>query len=139
MYGFHRVWEPAVADALADATFFDQRRKLTLLADDLAGLGIQEPLDKLPTPPEAFRFGSEAAALGSLYVLEGSMLGGKLIARHVAAQLGHMPLYHDAYGSRTGAMWREFQARLQTRVRLCEHDDVIGAAKDTFSRLRSWL
>src|SRR5579875_2795412 len=41
--------------------------------------------------------GFEAAFLGAMYVMEGSTLGGRFIARHVEAVLGLEPGQGDAY------------------------------------------
>ncbi len=58
----------------------------------------------------------KAAFLGAMYVLEGSTLGGRYIARHVESILGIAPGVGDAYfqghGEATGAMWREVTARI---------------------------
>ena len=60
------------------------------------------------------------AALGRLYVLEGSTLGGVFIDRHLAAlpRLAGLPRLHafSPYGAETGAMWAAF--RRQTRARV---------------------
>ena len=129
-----------IAGALGDPVFVEPRLKLHLLADDLARLNNGEKLTSvLPRPGTTFAFASAAEALGSMYVLEGSMLGGKLVARHVAASFGHTPAYHDAYGSRTGAMWREFQVRLRSELSGSQADAVIAAARTTFSRLQQWI
>ena len=61
--------------------------------------------------------GSAAQALGCLYVIEGSTLGGRELAR----RLDHLlPRDSDAgrrflfgHGARHGAMWREFCAALE--------------------------
>ena len=69
-----------VAEAIAAqvATF---RARTPLLADDLAALGASFPTP-LPAPPA-----DDAAAWGALYVLEGSRLGGRLLAAQVASDL----------------------------------------------------
>ena len=134
------MWEPAVAGALRDPAFVDPRRKLDLLADDISRLSEGTPrLDGLPCPREPFAFATAAEALGSMYVVEGSMLGGKLIARHVVTTIGHVPAYHDAYGARTGAMWRAFQARLAGDLAAPQAEAAIAAARLTFLRLRQWI
>ena len=139
LYGFHRIWDPAVACAVADPALVEPRRKLTLLVADLGRLDVAvSALDALPSPPP-LRFVDAAEALGSMYVLEGSALGGKLIARHVRASLGFAPAYHDPYGDRAGAMWREFQSRLESIVTLSRADGAVASAKSTFEHLRAWL
>lgn len=74
-----------------------------------------------------------------MYVLEGSTLGGKLIARRVRDVLGFEPRYHDPYGARAGAMWRAFQARLAADVGRTQEDAAVDAARRTFRHLRERL
>ena len=63
----------------------DERRRMPLLARDLARLGVALPA------PVAFPLTSLAGALGALYVSEGATLGGSVIAPHVRAVLGRTP------------------------------------------------
>lgn len=134
MHGFHRLWEPAIAGALSNPTFFDPRRKLHLLEEDLRTLGA-----KPHQGPSAMAFATQAEALGSLYVLEGSTLGGQLIARHVRSSLGFEPAYHGGYGARTGEMWRSFRQRLEAVTAPADEDATIAAAAKTFRDLSGWL
>lgn len=58
-----------------------ERRRAPLIAADLADLGASMP------SPEPVAVTSDAAALGAIYVLEGSRLGGTLLARDVPMDL----------------------------------------------------
>ena len=53
---------------------------------------------------------SRAEALGWLYVLEGSSLGGKVIRKQVTSSGGDMTGlgFLDPYGAELGARWRAF-------------------------------
>ncbi len=73
---------PSAEDALAIHDLPRWRRRAPMLAADLTALGEIMP-DPLPFALPAGR----AAALGALYVLEGSRLGGVLLARRVPATL----------------------------------------------------
>ena len=110
--GFHAAYEPAIAAALADAPFFDPRRRLPALDADLDALDGAAP-DALPAPAAPWLDGP-GAALGALYVLEGSTLGGAVIGRHVARLHGEgVPLaYYAGRGRATGPLWRLFRERL---------------------------
>lgn len=144
LYGYHAVWEPRAEAALADAEFFRRRRKTELLAKDLRALGmskadigaVQLCRSVLPmeTPVEVF---------GSMYVIEGSTLGGAIIARQVERDLG---LDRDTgcgyflcYGREVGQMWSAFGAMLLTRCRPSDEDAVIASAERTFDHLRAWI
>jgi heme oxygenase len=75
--------------------------------------------DPLPTFP---RPASRAQALGMLYVLEGSTLGGRLILRMLAERGINDPdlEFLDPYGPDAGLRWRSF---LSVLSRETDHDD----------------
>ena len=69
----------------------------------------EPPLPAFPRPA------SLSEALGLLYVLEGSTLGGRLILRELArrgVELADLA-FLDPYGAETGARWRSFLAVLE--------------------------
>ena len=73
---------PAAEAVMAATPHLPEWRPRTpLLTRDLAELGVAMP------PPLAFPSTSAAAAWGVLYVVEGSRLGGAMLARHVPADL----------------------------------------------------
>lgn len=134
---FLRQWEPAVERALPEDLrgWFRERLRAPMARADLAALG-SHPLDgevgipQLQDAPEA---------LGSLYVLEGSALGGQVISRQVYSQHGLTPAHGAAYfggrGSRTGAMWRDFQDVLARHDRPAQRERAGAAAARTFEAL----
>ncbi len=144
----HGFWQAAEAGldgwAAAEPTAAEQvdwsrRRRSPLFAADLVALGAT-PADRVPElPPVA----DTDAALGRLYVLEGSSLGGVFIDRHLAtlpqlATAGPLASF-SPYGERTGAMWHAF--RSVTRARVAQGGDadrVVHAARQTFGALASW-
>ncbi|WP_262299999.1 biliverdin-producing heme oxygenase [Microvirga sesbaniae] len=143
-YGFHAAWERKAAERAPDRAFFDGRRKASLLARDLEVLGLKSddiiglpqcrPLMPLPAP---------AAVLGSMYVVEGSTLGGAIIARQVENRLGFTAetgcAYFRSYGRHVGAMWKSFGAMLQEASSPEADDLIVGAAQDTFTVMHDWL
>lgn len=86
----------------------DRRRRGPLLRHFVAG-----PCAPFPRP------GSVAEALGMLYVLEGSTLGGRVILNALAAKgIDDDALaFLDAYGPDTGLRWREFLCVLIREIR----------------------
>ena len=142
-HGFHRVWEPALADALGRDDFLVARQRTSLLHADLLALGMRATdIEALPACVEAAGLcGSAPAALGSLYVLEGSTLGGRHIARHLAGAPWLPPgglRYFDPHGARTGQRWQETLARLEEAPAAWQHD-MADAAVATFDLLHRWL
>ncbi|WP_449410257.1 biliverdin-producing heme oxygenase [Methylobacterium komagatae] len=90
LHGFHAAWEPAIGAALADGDFFDARRRLSALREDLAYLGLSEAgIGALPLA-KVIALSGPAPAMGALYVLEGSTLGGRVIGKHIASAHGLM-------------------------------------------------
>ena len=117
-----------------------ERQRLPLLRADLAVLGLSTEArsvaqDRMALPQ------NEAEALGALYVMEGSTLGGKLITKSLK-QCTNWPLrgitYFNPYGERTGSMWAEFQLELSAVSYSCA-DDVVRGANQTFAILESAL
>lgn len=115
------------------------------LADDLVALGFT-PADIAALPRcEALAIRSVEQALGALYVLEGSTLGGQLIARHLRATLGIGAADGAAhvvpYGPETGTLWRDFRLALDAGADAAQFDPdtVIAAARRAFDRLDRWM
>lgn len=111
---FLSAWESRMAQVLPAPwqAWFAASTRLHLVRQDLAAMGL--PDAPPATAPPALD--SPAAALGSLYVLEGSALGGQFIAaaarRHLALTPDHGAAYFHGCGSATAARWREFLGRL---------------------------
>lgn len=132
---FHAGWEPAVARLLDEPALWEPRRRLPALEHDLASLGVSPPGPEEAWPAPAWLH-DRAAAWGSLYVLEGSTLGGQVIGRalHEAGIDGLR--YFDGRGREAGPLWRELRRRLDA---LPEAEPVAAAARSTFDALRLWM
>ena len=106
-----------------------------LLADlDELGLpGMTSPLMPLPctTPSGLF---------GLLYVMEGSTLGGVVLARTLEAELGPLPTrYLRYYGQETGPKWRGLVAALEAFGRSAAGAQLPRDAALMFTALEAWL
>jgi heme oxygenase len=123
----------------------DRRNPCARLSGDLLALGIDPHhvpraslamLPRLPTFPHA---------LGALYVLEGSTLGGRMILRDLEARLGPQIVgamcFLRGHGAETGPMWQSFRTALdrfgQASPRLRE--DVVAGAERTFDAILAWF
>jgi heme oxygenase len=143
-YGFYATWEPAAEPAIADAAFFQPRRKLGLLDRDLRalGLGIVD-IAKLPRCATLSPMTNPAAAFGGMYVTEGSTLGGTVIARRIRDVLGLDETtgcaFFRSYGRATGAMWTAFCRELQSLSSPLFDDVAVASADRTFAAMQSWL
>lgn len=144
MHGFWRAAEAGLDDwaarcpADAEGVDWPRRRRASLFASDLRELGApaSDAAPLLPAVP-----GTDEA-LGRLYVLEGSTLGGVFIDRHLAALpelAGVTVRSFSPYGSETGAMWAAF--RRSTRARVATGGDaaaMVVSARTTFAGLAGW-
>jgi heme oxygenase len=116
------------------------RRRGELLLLDLTCFGVDTSGEARPALPQ---MRDTASLLGAMYVMEGSTLGGQLIARHVELVLGLTAGQGNAYfcghNERTGQLWKEFCDALRTKVPERETDAVIAAAKAMFGVFGSWM
>jgi heme oxygenase len=109
---FHEAVEAAVSP-LADDLDLTEWRRLPLLEDALTLLGLA-PLPSSPRPSLA----SREQALGALYVLKGSALGGRVILKDLAGR-GADPTglgFLDPHGEDVGDAWRAFIIVLEREV-----------------------
>jgi heme oxygenase len=117
-----------------------RRRRASLFAADLAALGRPGVAPERPTlPPVA----DTDEAVGRLYVLEGSTLGGTFIDRHLATlpdlSGGVRLRAFSPYGADTGAMWHAFRRAARAHVEgPGDAGPVVGAARTTFTVLADW-
>ncbi|KAB7766699.1 biliverdin-producing heme oxygenase [Xanthomonas maliensis] len=89
------------------------RRRSAALREDLQALG--QPLSAAEPPPLA---AVEAARWGQLYVVEGSQLGGRVIARALRQRQPSLAnaLRYFELGEEDAAGWRRFQGLLEQRL-----------------------
>lgn len=114
---------------------------MALLRRDLQSLGWTEAeVDAIP-PYVGWCPRTRAEALGALYVMEGSTLGGKVIGKALR-RLPNWPIsapsYFDPYGSATGSMWSAFQDYLDSALE-ADADAVIVGAQRTFALLQEGM
>ena len=120
------------------------RRRAPLLQADLMALGVAPAaLARLPQYAGIGVASCAAAAMGALYVIEGSTLGGIHIARALAplcAALGGGRRFFLGHGERHGAMWRGFLAALEARA-ASEADiaAMVEGAATTFAAFEFWM
>jgi heme oxygenase len=136
-------WEEwAQSSAPLDLTgMVRSRQRRALLEYDLSLIGMAQPRKAGNFPQrkipglcvEDRRF--RASFLGTMYVIEGSTLGGRYIARRVEHALrlkaGEGCAYFRGYGDRTEEMWQAFRAVL-AGVPEDQSAHVIAASKAMF-------
>ena len=86
---------------------------------------------------------NRAAALGAMYVVEGSTLGGAIIARQVERALGLTTesgcAYFRSYGPAISPMWKSFGAVLLASSSPETDDEIVASANRTFAIMQDWL
>jgi heme oxygenase len=86
---------------------------------------------------------SAAGALGVLYVLEGSSLGGQIITKMLSKQLnldtGKGFSFYNPYADTTGERWKSFRDQLDRSRTDQENEEIILAANETFLSLNRWI
>lgn len=141
-HGFWAGWQPQVAALLSEEDLTKPRQRLHLIERDLVALGVTaEALATVPRCP-LVDLRDAADALGSLYVMEGSTLGGQPILRNIDRCLGSAHTaargYFNGYGKQTSAMWRSFLSRLEQEP--IAHAERVGlGATATFERIAWWF
>jgi heme oxygenase (biliverdin-IX-beta and delta-forming) len=142
IYGVVTVWEEraaAIAPAWLQPVLLARQRR-PLLDQDLAWFGVTEKDDQRPTLPE---MNDLPSLFGTMYVMEGSTLGGQFIARHVEAALhlseGRGNAYFRGHGSQTGPLWKEFTEMLKLRIPDEQTNAVVVSAKAMFSTFGPWV
>ncbi|MXQ11155.1 biliverdin-producing heme oxygenase [Microvirga makkahensis] len=143
-YGFHGAWERSASAVAPDRIVFESRCKTRLLIRDLLALGLAEDeIIRLPQCDPLMPLPNSAAVLGSMYVVEGSTLGGAVIAREVERNLGFDGqtgcAYFRSYGRDVAVMWRRFGAMLLQASSPETDDAIVAAAQETFRVMHNWL
>ncbi len=147
-YGFHAALEPMLFDDLAEAhqLVLGHKVKTGLLARDIATFGETEAeIAKIRRCAELPQLSSFARQMGAFYVLEGSVLGGRIISKQLKEHFGDAIVdklnYYTCYGENVGFEWKSFQAFMGSQFADDSNQipEVIAAANDTFMALYQWF
>jgi heme oxygenase (biliverdin-IX-beta and delta-forming) len=119
----------------------DLRNKTHFIEADLATLGSPATDYKKVFTADNDRF-SSAFAMGILYVIEGSSLGGRVILKNITGALGHNAesgaAYFSGYGNQTGSHWKSFLAELiQFEAENNAGDEIIAGANFAFDTIHA--
>jgi len=142
-YGFFQPLENSInrfSDIHNYLPDFETRRKSSAIMDDLHKLGCIDEISLCKDLPE---IKTSSQALGCLYVMEGSTLGGRIISRIIKETLlldnGSGASFFSGYGEETGKKWKLFCEAL-TDYSTTVNDDgtIIDAANETFIKFKNW-
>lgn len=132
-YAYFNAVEQAVAPYITPAVLPDlaERRNSSYIKADIEALGESVTGLPLAIAPE---IGSIAQALGALYVLEGSIMGGPYIVQML--QKGGLTRgfsFFNGYGENSGQKWAAFTQVLNT-IDQNEEEQALNSADETFTR-----
>jgi len=136
LYGFHVPFEIAAGI---------EPERSRWLAADLQTLGLDEhAIAGLPQCGNIPRLETEPRRLGATYVVEGSTLGGRELAKRLDYLFGPGNIagrrFFRGRAGDTGRAWRAFLDRLE---RPADSDsistDIIAAAQETFTAFEHWV
>ncbi|RSK51419.1 biliverdin-producing heme oxygenase [Hymenobacter rigui] len=136
LYGFVVPFEQAVR---AHGSLFgpewelERRFRSPLLRQDLPAA------DTLPLAPNLPPLHTWPQLLGALYVLEGSTLGGQVIARQLAKAGIPARAYFSGHAEQTGPLWKAFVHQLAAAATPENADAIVASASLTFQRLHQWI
>lgn len=119
-----------------------QRRKASNLKNDI--LSFKGTCPELASGMELPLIQNWEEALGALYVMEGSTLGGPIIAGFMRRQLDWAGKegfsFFECYGDNTQAMWLRFKSALDSKITTDEQKQcVIRVADDTFGKFERFI
>lgn len=110
---------------LADWPWRSRRRQLQA---DLIELGDSAPCPRASAAPHG-----PGWCWGAVYVIEGSRLGGRVLAKRVAEANPHAPLRYLAF-SDAAPSWPAFIDQLDLHAAACPWNDVLAGACEVFER-----
>lgn len=122
-----------LSDKYADKLQLAERKKLPLIEKDLESLSLENQ-----PASHHLEFDNEHEALGAMYVIEGSTLGGNVIAKQLSKTEGFNTVtfnFFGCYQENTGSMWKNFKEVLDTEVTEEKYGEVLTGAKKLYSFL----
>jgi heme oxygenase len=134
-YTYFNAVEKAIAPYLTSELIPDlaERRNSSYLKQDIEELGADvHSLPEVRVP----EINNAVEALGAMYVMEGSIMGGPIIVQMLAKYgITKGISFFSGYGEATGAMWGKFVAVMNVAAKTAEDEArAIEAANETFLR-----
>ena len=135
-YSFYFSLEPQIHQFLTEEDLHDisERKKIPLLKQDI--ISLHKEFAEIQICKHLPQIGSRNKALGALYVIEGSTLGGTIIADMIIKRAGDFIgvenlNFFNGYGVNTSEKWKAFQSALEDDMN--DPDEIIEAAIETFN------
>ncbi len=123
----------SLEENFSDKLQLADRKKLSLIEKDLESLSLDNQ-----AVSHTLEFDNENEALGAMYVIEGSTLGGNVIAKQLSKTEGFDQVtfnFFGCYQENTGPMWKSFKEVLDTEVKEEHYNEVLSGAKKLYTFL----
>lgn len=125
-------------DAFPD---YHLRRKTSAMVNDLNRMNSALPA--LATNQALPEIVNQQQAIGALYVIEGSTLGGQIICKMLNDQIGSIDpaclSFFSGYGDQTYQMWNAFKLAIDEITKPDDQEIVIESANNTFLQFGNWF
>ena len=141
-YGYFHPLESIIRSYITPGILedIDERRNSSFIINDLKAIGYST--ESLALCTQLPNINSSLAALGAMYVLEGSTLGGRMISRMLMKN-ALVPFddsnlhFFNGYKESTGKRWTSFLSVLEEHAEGV--DTIVTAANETFNCLTKWM
>lgn len=147
-YAFYKSYDEKLRESLAQNPFDfygEERFNTPRLTADLKSLGMSDKeISGIETFGDLPALDSPEKTFGSLYVVEGSTLGGQVISRHLKQKFGfdesNGAAFFSGYGKNTGKMWNDFRAAItEFASNGVNREEIIKSANETFEKIGKCL
>jgi heme oxygenase len=143
-YGYFSQVEEQIQALIDESVLEDikERRQSAAIIADLKSIGAAT--ENLATANELPVLKTVPQALGAMYVLEGSTLGGRFISQMLAKQLNRTAAdgisFFSGYGEQTDTKWKKFTEMMNEYVinHPLNANEIVAAANETFSKFGVW-
>lgn len=144
-YGYFKPVEETIQSLVDSSLLTDigERRQSDSILADLKTIGAEG--DELVTSEFTPDLTNVPQALGAMYVLEGSTLGGRFISQMLMKQLNRSAnegiTFFSGYGEQTEAKWKAFTQMVNEYAEKFPEnkDQIVAAADETFANFGKWV
>jgi heme oxygenase (biliverdin-IX-beta and delta-forming) len=148
-YVFYKSFDEKLRESLKENPFDfygEERFNTPRLIADLKSLEMSDgEISEIGTFDDLPALDSIEKTFGSLYVIEGSTLGGQVISRHLKEKFGFDEssgaAFFSGYGKDTGKMWNGFREAITEFADGdgVNREEIIKAANETFEKIGKCL
>ena len=133
LLNFEKIVFDKFSPSISEQLHLPQRRKLHLIEEEVQHLNI------LAAQPDlSIKVKNEAEAFGILYVMEGSTLGGNMIAKQLSKNKEFKNFefgYFQCYGEKTGFFWKNFREIMNQEISAEHEVDCLAGARKGYDFL----